>query len=108
MKESYGEGIANHTGPESCVGFPQGGGEALTGVRVGRVLSREILINSRMPTFWDRWKATSDVSLVRDTFGLCAVGDLEHVRKYLAREPGDPMITFGMRVSEVAAESLRT
>jgi len=25
MKESYSEGIANHTGPESCVGLPQGG-----------------------------------------------------------------------------------
>ena len=41
MKESYSEGIANHTGPESCVGLPRGGGEALTGVRAGRVLSRE-------------------------------------------------------------------
>ncbi len=36
MKESYGEGVANHTGPESCVGFPRGGGEALTGVRAGQ------------------------------------------------------------------------
>jgi hypothetical protein len=44
MKESYGEGIANHTGPASCVGYPQGGGEALAGVRAGRVLSREILL----------------------------------------------------------------
>jgi len=42
MKESYGEGVANHTGPASCVD-PQGGGEALAGVRAGRVLSREIL-----------------------------------------------------------------
>jgi hypothetical protein len=42
MQESYGEGIANHTGPESCVGVRKGDGEALTGVRAGRVLSREI------------------------------------------------------------------
>ena len=42
MKESYGEGVATHTGPESCVGQPRGGGEALTGAHAGRVLSREI------------------------------------------------------------------
>ena len=41
MKESYGEGVATHTGPESCVADRKVGGEALTGVRAGRVLSRE-------------------------------------------------------------------
>lgn len=42
MKESYGEGVATHTGPESCAAARKDGGEALTGVRAGRVLSREI------------------------------------------------------------------
>ena len=42
MKESYGEGPATHTGPESCVVIRKGDGEALTGGRVGRVFSREI------------------------------------------------------------------
>src|SRR5216684_7934469 len=37
MKESYGEGLAAHTGPESCAAVR----EALTGVRAGRVFSRE-------------------------------------------------------------------
>ena len=37
MKESYGEGRATHTGPESCAAVR----EALTGVRAGRVWSRE-------------------------------------------------------------------
>src|SRR5438552_18952535 len=41
MQESYGEGIATHTGPESCGAAREGGVEALTGVRAGRVLSRE-------------------------------------------------------------------
>jgi len=41
MKESYVEGLATHDGPESCVIAREGGGEALTGVRAGRVLSRE-------------------------------------------------------------------
>lgn|SRR5690606_1311573 len=41
MKESYGEGVATHTGPESCGATRKGGVEALTGVRAGRVPSRE-------------------------------------------------------------------
>jgi len=41
MKESYGEGPATHTGPESCVGARKDGGETLTGERAGRVFSRE-------------------------------------------------------------------
>ena len=42
MKVSYGEGVATHTGSESCIGVRKGAGEALTGVRTGQVLSREI------------------------------------------------------------------
>ena len=41
MKESYGEGVATHTDPESCEAARKGGVEALTGARAGRVLSRE-------------------------------------------------------------------
>ncbi len=41
MKESYVEGLATHSGPESCVAVREGSGEALTGVRAGRVLSHE-------------------------------------------------------------------
>jgi hypothetical protein len=41
MKESYGEGLATHAGPESCGTAREGSAEALTGVRAGRVLSRE-------------------------------------------------------------------
>jgi len=42
MKVSYVEGLANHNGPESCGAAREGGVEALTGERTGRVLSREI------------------------------------------------------------------
>jgi len=41
MKESYAKGLAAHSGPESCVVAREGRGEALTGVRTGRALSRE-------------------------------------------------------------------
>jgi hypothetical protein len=42
MEEPYGEEIATHTGPESCVVTRKGEGEALTGVRIGWVWSHEI------------------------------------------------------------------
>ena len=42
MRESYGEGRATHTGPESCAAVR----EALTGVRAGRVFSRESPLRS--------------------------------------------------------------
>ena len=41
MKESCGEGLAIHTGPESCVVDRKVGREALIRVRAGQVLSRE-------------------------------------------------------------------
>ena len=42
MEVSYGEGIAIHTGSESCICARKGAGEALTGVGTGQPLSREI------------------------------------------------------------------
>ena len=41
MKVSYVEGLATRIGSESCVTVRKDGGEALTGVRAGQVLSRE-------------------------------------------------------------------
>jgi hypothetical protein len=35
MEESYIEGVANRDGPESCAGFREGVGEALTRERIG-------------------------------------------------------------------------
>jgi len=43
MKEPHIEGVAIHDGPESCAGARKGVGEALTGVCIGEVLSREII-----------------------------------------------------------------
>jgi len=93
MKESYVEGLAAHDGPESCVDFRKGLGEALTGVRAGRVFSREIHIPPGCRRSKGMRKATSGVPLARGTTGPRAVGDPVHVRKHLAREPGDPTFT---------------
>jgi hypothetical protein len=38
MQESFGEGVASHTGPESCGTSRKGRGEALTGGRAGRAI----------------------------------------------------------------------
>ena len=45
MKEPYGEGLASHTDPESCMVSREAGHEALTGAHVGGVLSREMTGN---------------------------------------------------------------
>ena len=42
MKVSYSEGVAIHTGSESCAFVRKDKGEALTGGRAGQPLSREI------------------------------------------------------------------
>lgn len=41
MKVSHSEGLANHTGPESCAGIREDAGEALTGERTGQPLVRQ-------------------------------------------------------------------
>jgi hypothetical protein len=69
MKESHVEGVANHNDPESCTGAREGTGEALTGARAGRVLSREM-------RFW----------------GADAVkrGGRQHPRRRQRETPGSP------------------
>jgi RNA-directed DNA polymerase len=49
MKALYIEDLASHDGPESCAVVREGGGEALTGVRAGSVLSR-VIKGSGVPT----------------------------------------------------------
>jgi len=41
MKVSYDKELATHIGPESCGVTREGGAEALTGERAGRLFSRE-------------------------------------------------------------------
>ena len=51
MKEPYGEGVANHAGPESCGDGSNAMAEALTGEYAGGLLSSEIK-SFRVPTLW--------------------------------------------------------
>jgi hypothetical protein len=52
MKKPYGEGLASHTDPESCVTSRKAGHEALTGAHAGGVLSREMTGNQDADTVY--------------------------------------------------------
>ena len=102
MKESHVKGLAAHSGPESCGDARKGIVEALTGVRAGRVISRESHVAPGCRRCRRSRKATSVASTTQDKTEPRAVKDPEgrlrlplHVRKHLAREPGDPMFTCG-------------
>jgi hypothetical protein len=89
MRESYAEGPATHSGPESCGHAREDMFEALTGERVGRVLSRE---RTKVPGAQAVHKVegnTNRPAMARGG-GSGAVEDPLHARKHLAREPGDP------------------
>lgn len=58
------EGLANHSGPESCAGIREGVSEALTGVRTGQPWSRERPL-SQVSTRLETWKATRTGARVR-------------------------------------------
>ena len=90
MKVSYSEGLASHTGPESCVYSRKAVREALAGGRVGQVLSRERGYTSGCRRRQRVRKATRDTSLSQEVFRLRVVVDPMHARKLSAREPGDP------------------
>jgi RNA-directed DNA polymerase len=82
MRESYREGLANYPDPESCVATRKGRSEALTGVRAGQVLSREMRIpgSRRFPS---KRKATPDAPIWQGAHGPRAVEDPVHARKHL-------------------------
>jgi len=111
MQESYSEGLAIHAGPESWGAARKGFSQALTGVRAGRVLSREITSPGCRRRSTER-KATSGTSSWRDVPGPRAVRDPAHARKHLTREPGAPVSTRGgwrrgSRRNEVQGRSRR-
>jgi hypothetical protein len=83
------EGIANHSGPESCAVARKGGGEALTGARAGRAIEpRNVYFG--VPTLSEWRKATSAAALSRGAVGPRVVKEPGHVRNLHVREPGDP------------------
>jgi hypothetical protein len=88
VQVSYDEGLAIHIGPESCAVAREGFGEALTGGRIGRPLSRERFLF---------WVPTPCKMAEGNTFGRVIASARTtrrgqrpwHVQTLLAREPGD-------------------
>ena len=85
MKVSYGEGLASHTGSESCAADREASGEALTRVRAGWVSSHEIFYIG-VPTAYVLRKATSPASPSREAVELRGVLDPMHARMHLTRK----------------------
>ena len=87
MRVHYGEGIANHIGPEPCAGIREDTGEASAGDRAGQPLSREI----------DVILGADAVPLTESNMGERVIASALpaqrgrrpwHVRTLLDREPG--------------------
>ena len=74
MKVRCDEGVANHIGPEPCVGIREDAGEASAGERTGQPLSRDRSL-SRVPTPFHRRKATRTGAIPRVPARPGAVGE---------------------------------
>ena len=89
VRVRYDEGLAIRIGPEPCVGTREGAGEASVGERIGQPLSRESTLFSGA----DVVLLTEGNTYGRDTASAQTARRGRrhwHVRKFLAREPGDP------------------
>ena len=94
MQESYVEGVATHDDPESCAGAREGVGEALTGARTGRVLSREINRSERRRRPEKR-KATRCAALRELRIGS-ARSETSSTYGTFLRENGEVLVPPGM------------
>jgi hypothetical protein len=91
MEEPHVEGVATHDDPESCSDSREAAAEALTGARMGTVLSREIN-HIGVPTLLTEAEGNTSCAANARRDRPCAVGDPWHVRNLAAREPGDPHV----------------
>jgi hypothetical protein len=88
VRVRYGEGIANHIGPEPCAGAREGTGEASVGEHIGQVLSR---VRLHIPDADAVAPAEGEMGR-RDSASACAIRrGLRpwHVWTLFVREPGD-------------------
>ena len=88
MRVPHSEEVANHAVLESCVVSREGQGEALTEVRIGQPLSREINVILGAHAF----DAVEGYTMGRDIASALSTRRGRrpwHVRTLLEREPGD-------------------
>ena len=88
MQVPCSEGVANHTGPESCAVHREVPGEALTGVRAGQPLSRERISSPGADAvrFAEGYMVARAIASARPTRRGRRTW---HARTLLDREPGD-------------------
>ena len=102
MREPYGKAVAPQTGPEPWRCVRKDALQALVGVRVGWVSSREIILSGASRPF--PWAEDSTcASLKLDASGPRAVVDPMHVRRLSGQELGDPMPGRGGDIAAVRA-----
>jgi len=89
MKESYGEGFANHTSLESCGNCSNVVAEALTEGSAGGLLSSEIT-SSRVPTTWSGGEGNTCCSVNASYRTARRSLRTWHVWTSFTRESGDP------------------
>src|ERR1700728_3194361 len=84
----YGEGVANHTDPESCAAYREVCGEALTGERAGQPLSHEIFLiqDADVVTYTEGKTDGCDIASARSVLRGRRPW---HARTLLAWGPGD-------------------
>ena len=87
MKVLNSKGLANYTGPESCVRRREARHEALTGVRVGQPLSRERIFLQGADVVTLAEGNTSGHAIASARPSLRGLRPW-HARTLLAREPG--------------------
>jgi hypothetical protein len=102
------KGLANHTGTESCVAYREVRREALTGVRVGQPLSREIKILQGADAFTPV-EGNTDGRVTASVRTALRGRRHWHARTLLVREPGDLLVdhsTYGVaRIGKVRSRS---
>ena len=97
MQVRYSEGLAIHTDPESCAGIREGAGEALTGARIGGVLSGVSNIVRGADAVVACRRQQVEVRHREDLCRSASSLDPQHVRTSLVREPGDLRSALGSR-----------
>jgi len=108
VQDSYGEGVGNHAGLESCAAYREVRGEALTKVCTGQPSSREITLFQDADVVIVDGRQHAKVRYA----STCAVlrGQRPwHVQKLLVREPGDLRVgrREAVRVGKVLSRSRR-
>ena len=97
MQVRYSEGLAIHTDPESCAGTREGGGEALTGVRIGGVSSGVSYIVRGADAVAACRRQQAEVRHRKVLNHPASSLDPQQVRTSLVREPGDLRSALGSR-----------